>query len=219
MNPEFPFRPRIRTSFSAAILTLWMIAGVLSVRAQSTPAQPSSPQTVAPYIYAKFETSINTKKAKVGDELKAKIIRDLRLKDLDIPKGSILAGAVTAMQSRKDGNGDSSLSVKFDRVELKSGAVLPVQGLIVSIGEVSNGSGLGPYSAFGRGGIGSTPGLDPNVGTDKSASDDIPPGSSLPGVALGNHLDSNGASELRGVKTEIKFDTDTEIKVALFRRQ
>lgn len=202
------------TPFIAAALTL-----LIALWGSSSLAQTSSPSasSQAPAVFAKFEKPFSTKKAKTGDEITARTVHDLRLKDLDIPKGSRLIGAVTAVQSEKEGNGDSSLSIKFDHVELKSGASLPIQGLIVSIGELSSATGLGPYSAFGRGGVGSTPGLDPNVGMDKNPTDEIPPGSSMPGVALGNRLSADGATELRGLKTDIKFDSDTEIKVALYR--
>lgn len=218
MNLEFLFRRRVYASFPAVILALAVLACTPSARAQTSPAQSAEAQAAAPFLYAKFESSLNTKKAKVGDEFKAKTVKNLRLKDLDIPKGSQLVGTVTAVQSRKEGNGDSSLTIRFDHVELKSGTILQIQGLIVSIAEVSDTpGGMGPTSVLSRGGVGSTSGVDPNLEVDKGVQDDIPPGSSLPGVALGTHLGSDGTSQLRGVHTEIKFDSDTEIKVALFR--
>jgi hypothetical protein len=199
-----------------AILALSAAVWAPSARTQETPA---SAAPSVPIVFAKFEKSFNTKKAKVGDEITAKTLRNLRLKDLAIPKGSRLAGTVAAVKSKKDGNGNSSLAIKFDRIEMKGNKEMRVQGLIVSIGENSGApEGMGPTSVLSRGGVGSTNGTDPDMEVDKGVvKDDIPPGSSLPGVALGRSLNANGESVLLGIKTDIKFDSDTEIKVALFQ--
>lgn len=198
----------------AATLALSLGIWAPSVRAQTSSI---SERSKAPIIFAKFDKSFSTQKAKVGDPVTAKTVHDMRLKDLDIPKGSHLVGTVAAVQSRKEGNGNSSLAIKFDRIEMKGNKEMRVEGLIVSIGETSGPEGLGPVNVLSRGGVGSTPGVDPNLEIDHGAKDDIPPGSSLPGVALGTSLTSDGDTELRGVKTDIKFDSETEIKVALFR--
>jgi hypothetical protein len=210
------FRNRAASLFLASLLSLSMAAGGFSARAQAAATAPSAAQP-APILFAKFETSLSTKKARVGDEVRAKTIKDLHLKDLDIPKGSRIVGTVSAVQSRKEGNGDSSLSIRFDRIEMRGNRVLRIQGIIVSIGEIAGDNGLGPTSVLSRGGVGATAGVDPNLEVDRGVQDDIPPGSTLPGVGLGTRLSPDGATELRGIKTEIKFDSDTEIKVALFR--
>lgn len=211
-----------------------LIAGVVfasalvSANAQSTaPAPGAAPATTtqpapapqrAPYVVAKFTSFLNTKSLKTGDPVSAKILVDLKLPDVDIPKGSKLVGTITQAQSVKDGNGTASLAIRFDHIDLKSGPTLKIAGLIIGIGEITNDPGLGPNSALGRGGVGSTGGLDPNLDIGNTGhKDEIALGSALPGVALGIHLDQNQATQLRGVKKDIKFDTDTEIKVALFR--
>lgn len=213
MNLVTMNRANAHTPFFAAILLMSIIILEPAARARtSSPGQPT-----APAIFAKFEKSISTKKAKVGDGVSAKTVKDLRLKDLDIPKGSRLVGTVSAVQSQKEGNGDSLLSIKFDKVELKTGQILRIEGQIVSLAENSNNPGLGSFSVLSRGGVGSTPGVDPNLEIGGQAHDDIPPGSSLPGIALGNRLSLDGATELRGIHTDIRFDSETEVKVELFR--
>jgi hypothetical protein len=213
-----------------------LIAGVvlasalLSANAQTTaPAPGAAPATTtqpassgapqrAPYVVAKFTSFLNTKSLKTGDPVGAKILVDLKLPDVDIPKGSKLVGTITEAQSVKDGNGTASLAIRFDHIDLKSGPTLKIAGLIIGIGEITNDPGLGPNSALGRGGVGSTGGLDPNLDIGNTGhKDEIALGSALPGVALGIHLDQNKATQLRGMKKDIKLDTDTEIKVALFR--
>ncbi len=93
---------------------------------------------------------------------------------------------------------------------MKDGAKVPVQGLIVAIGPAPDvsGGGIGFNSVLGRDGVGSTQDLDPNTGAEHSGGgNDIPKGSTLEGVALGTTLDTQGASELRGIKRDVKLDS------------
>lgn len=208
-----------------AIATLVFAVFTPLARAQSaTPvtgatAAPSA-APAAPTLVAKIAGNLNTKSAKIGDSLAAKTVKELKLKDIDIPKGSKIVGKVVSVQSMQAGSGTSALGIKFDQVELKGGAVLPIRGLIVAIGASSDSPGLGYNSVLGRGGVGSTPGMDPHPGGDTPVDRDdsnIPSGSTLEGVGLGLHLDAAGASELRGVHRDINLDSDVMIKVALFR--
>ncbi len=175
-------------------------------------------QSRAPELRAKFEGTLNTKSAKAGDRVEAKTVSTLKLADLEIPKGSKIVGTVASVQSKDAGHGTSSLAIKFDHVELKDGAILRIQGLIVAIGTVSDSDGLGANSVLARGGAGSTPGMDASMEIGHPVNrDDIPPGSTMIGVELGLHFDSAGASELRGVHRDIRLDSGVMIKVALFR--
>jgi hypothetical protein len=176
-------------------------------------------QGAPPVIPAKFEGNLSTKSAKLGDVVTAKTLKTAKLKDgTEIPKGSKLMGKVLAAQSKDDGKGNSFLAIKFDHVELKSGASLPITGLLVSIGPVRDATGLGYNSVLGRGGVGSTPGLDPSVGADAPVNRDdtyLPPGSTLPNVGIGLHLDKAGANAMRGVGIDIKLDSTVMIRVEL----
>jgi hypothetical protein len=221
------------TKASGVFTAFILAAGLTPAIAQTTPAEnsapapgatgqasppPSAATLRAPYVVAKFTSFLNTKSLKTGDPVTAKTIVDLKLKDLDIPKGSKLVGSITQAQSMKDGNGTASLAIRFDHIELKGGAVMRFAGLIVAIAEVTNDPGLGTGSVLSRGGVGSTVGTDPNMDIGNTGKKDaIGLGSSIPGIALGIHLDQNQATQLRGMKKDIKIDTDTEIKVALFR--
>ena len=190
--------------------------GAILFTAYSLPAQG---QSAAPVLLAKFAGNLNTKSAKVGDAIAAKTTKAAKLKDgTELPKGSKLDGKVIAVQSVKDGNGTSSLAIKFDQAEVKGGAPVAIQGLIVSIApSPDSGGGVGFDSVLGRGGVGSSPGLDPNTGAEHggTANGDIPKGSTLEGVALGTNLDAQGASELRGIKRDIKIDSNVMIKLEL----
>jgi hypothetical protein len=70
-----------------------------------------------------------------------------------------------------------------------------------------------------RGGVGSTPGLDPSIASDKFNKDkpDFARGSTLEGVALATNFDPDGATLLRGVHRNIKLSPDVIIRVAMYR--
>lgn len=112
------------------------------------------------------------------------------------------------------------LGVRFDRIEMKNEKLLRIQGLIVAIGPApSNETGLGYNSVLSRGGIGSTPELDPSIVADKYRGDkpEFAHGSTLEGVALATNFDANGATLLRGVHRNIKLNSDVIVRVAMFR--
>ena len=215
------------TAWAEDALLIVLIAVFLfgSCIASSQVPRPVSPPpalaaTEAPVLLAKFDGAVNTKSAKVGDVIAAKTTKDLKLKDLDIPRGSKLIGSVASVQSMQAGGGTSSLAIRFDHVELKGGAILRIQGLIVSIGPAPELKvGLGYNSVLNRGGAGATPELDPSIASDHYGQDrsDLPKGSTLEGVALGLHLNATGATELRGVHRDIKLDLGVMVKVALYR--
>jgi hypothetical protein len=201
------------------IAILLAICSTFSRGQAAAPAQSAAAvQSHAPTLAARFVGSLNTKSAKAGDPISAKTVAELKLNDLDIPKGSMIVGSVVSVQSKEAGRGTSSLAIKFDHVEMKGGAALRIQGLIVAIGPVSNSDGLGANSVLARGGAGSTAGIDPSIEVGHAGNrDDIPAGSTMEDVALALHFDPAGATEMRGVHRDIRLDSDVMVKVALFR--
>lgn len=191
--------------------------------AQQNPTAPqaSAPTAKGPILTAKIVGTLSSKKAKVGDTLTAKTLEGAKLPDGgDVPKGSKLIAKITSATSKKDGSGTAILSFRFDQLELKGGKTVPIHGIVTAIGPpLPNGTeGFGQGSVLGRGGQGSSTGIDPNTGLSKPAAkdeNDIPPGSTLEGVALGRHLDADWTTALRGVNKDIDLDSDTVIKVQL----
>jgi hypothetical protein len=192
------------------------------------------PQPVAPIIEAKVVVKVSTKTAKVGDLIAAKTLREYKVQDgTVIPKGSKIEGKLDAVQSKKAGNGDSLMSFRFDQIEVKGGATVPVHGLVVAIGPslMPNDSPGGspamarstnPQSGAGAmtpsPGRGSQNGPAPNTSLGSAAAkdeNDIPLGSTMEGVALGRHTDADWTTALQGVKTDINLDSDVLIKVQL----
>jgi hypothetical protein len=199
---------------------------------QAPAAVPAQANAVV--MVAKIDGKLNTKSAKAGDTLSAKILRSWKLTDgTEIPKGSKITGKVTLVKSKKDGNGTSMLSFRLDQIEIKSGAPVPVHGMVVAIGpSLAPKDGLGANSVLGRNtnpqtgtgvtagsqGTGSSNGIDPSVGLGGAGvkdEDNIPLGSTMPGVSLGRHLDADWTTELQGIKVDIDLDSEVLIKVQL----
>ncbi|MGD0629185.1 MAG: hypothetical protein ABR987_07525 [Terracidiphilus sp.] len=196
-------------------------------------AQAASPAP-APVMVVKIAANLSTKNAKVGDSVTGKITKAYKLQDgTEIPKGSKIVGKVDTVQSKKAGNGNSMLSFRLDQIEVKGGAAIPVHGFVVAIGpSMAPKVGLGGNSVLSRNvnaqsgtgvtaagqGTGSSSGLDPSAGLGTQGAkdeDDIAMGSTMPGVALGRHLDADWTTVLKGVHTDIDLDSDVVIKVQL----
>lgn len=177
---------------------------------------PTTDQSVV--VIAKFDMTVDTKSAKVGDAIATKVKKDLKNKDLTIPKGSRILGSVTSVQSVQQGNGTSALAIKLDRVEVKGGQTIPIQGLITGIGGESAGSGIGVESEVSHGALGPTPGQMPQAAPVTSDGTGMADGSALDGIAIGKGLNPDGANELRGMKRNIKLDQGVTIKVAVTKQ-
>jgi hypothetical protein len=183
------------------------------------PTRATAPvQPAEPVLVAKIAGNLTTKNAKVGDVLTAKTLKAWKLKDgTELPKGSKLIAKVTSAQSKQAGNGNSMLTFRFDQADVKGGGEVPIRGLVVAIGPgLGPKDSIGANSVMGRGGVGSTPGLDPQAGLGTSSArdeDDIPLGSTLEGVGLGRHLDADWTTALQGIHRDIQLDSDVLIKV------
>lgn len=205
----------------AISLSLFAIFSLSGYAQATAPAAAPAPQATAPVLLAKIATNFSTKNAKVGDLITAKTIRAAKATDgADIPKGSKLVAKVTSVQSKKAGDGNSVVSFRFDEVDVKGSAAVPIHGMVVAIGPgLGPKGGLGQGNVLGRNGVGSSPGVDPNTGLGKAGAkdeDDIPLGSTLEGVALGRHTtDTDWTTALQGVHTDIDLDSDVLIKVRL----
>lgn len=203
----------------AAVVALFAMFCSSPAFAQFEPVHqgPPAPKYAGPVLVTMFQGKLDTDNAKVGDEVTLKVKHALKMKDVKIPSGSTLVGKIVSVQSKQQGDGTSALGLQFEKIEMKGGKEMPIRGLIVAIGKVSLSSGPGYVGIMSRDGAGSTPGLDPSLSAGHGPVDDVPPGSSLPGVALAQSLDKDQATQMRGIKTDIKLDPTIMVKIELFR--
>jgi hypothetical protein len=199
-----------------SVIASAVLAAGLACGSPAFAQAPPADQSVA--VLAKFDGNLDTKSAKVGDAVATKVKKDLKTKDLTIPKGSRILGSVTSVQSMQDGNGTAALAIKLDRVEMKGGPTIPITGLILAIGSESVDPNMGVGSVVDRGplsGGGRQVQQAPAAGHDDTGMAD---GSNLDGVAIGKGLNPDGANEMRGMHRNIKLDQSVTIKVAVTKQ-
>jgi hypothetical protein len=166
-----------------------------SGNAAAQAGQASASATQAASVSAELTKKIDSKDAKVGDQVVAKTTSEARLADgTKLPKGSKLEGHVTEVEAKSHDNHDGRLAFCFDHAVLKDGREVPVNSMVRSIAAPAPAAeGSGPDVMGGgmqggggmRGGGGA--GLAGN-GPVRSAT------SSVTGTAAGAAGGVNGAS-------------------------
>lgn len=95
-------------------------------------ANASAPQ-MRP-VTGELVEKLDSKTAKVGDSVVVKTTASARGSEgVVIPKGTRLVGHVTGVRAHARGSEDSSLTVQFDRAELKGGQSMAIHSVIESI--------------------------------------------------------------------------------------
>jgi hypothetical protein len=134
------------------VLPIFLLAGmVFSAEAQSGSATASSATQVtgqagaqtsqasaetvqATQVNAELTKKLDSKNAKVGDEVLAKTTSKARLADgTTLPKGTKLTGKVTAAQAKTGAEHASRLAFAFDHAVLHDGSQIPVHVALMSI--------------------------------------------------------------------------------------
>ena len=138
------------------------------------PAHAQSERASLPHgaaLNVELNTSIDSKKAKVGDKVEAHTTEALKNgSDTVIPRGTKLIGHLTAATARSKGDGDSSLAIHFDQALPKNEAEIPLNVAILAVAAPeSQISGGFPQSSS-----------DPLAGVGASAAGGSPMGTSRP---------------------------------------
>jgi hypothetical protein len=91
-------------------------------------------QLPAASVSAELTKSVDTKKARVGDEINAKITNDAKLPDgTELPKGTKLVGNVVDVKAKSKEENDSHLVLALNRVVLKDGHEVPIKAAVTSM--------------------------------------------------------------------------------------
>ena len=94
-------------------------------------------------LNAVLTKSIDSRKAKEGDEVEAKTTSDLKAEgQRTVPKGTKLIGHVTKSTAKAKGDSDSSLAVLFDRAEVAKGRDVPIHAVIQALAATSTTSSM-----------------------------------------------------------------------------
>jgi hypothetical protein len=189
----------------------------------ATPAAGPQLQTGS-LIYAELSKSIDSKKAKVGDPVVAKVTQAvLSHGKIVIPKNTKIIGHLTAAKARAKDQPQAQLGIAFDRAELKDGSQVPltsatIQALASAFGpdrsasNMANGAADGsdasgvPNSrpANGMGGMTSPMGGSryPSNANPGAADTTAGTGTGMPSDATQLNANSRGVSGMPGVRLE-----------------
>jgi len=171
----------IRVGF--AVLAGAIFAAGAAAQAQTSPQVPatsnppaqaetqSATQPNGTAVNAVLNSSVDSKKAKVGDKVEAHTT-DAMLEDGKeiVPKGAKLEGHVTEATARSKGDNGSTLAIQFDKAIPKKGGDIPLNVLIVALAP--------PENDFSGGSAG--PGNDPMSNRGAAATGGSPMGSARP---------------------------------------
>ena len=111
-------------------------------------------------VPAELAKTLDSKNAKVGEEIVAKTVTETRLADgSNLPKGAKLFGHVTAVQAKTRDHADGQVVVLFDHAIAKDGHSIPLHVTLLGIREpphaapppMSEGDGMGGQSMGGPG--------------------------------------------------------------------
>jgi len=107
-------------------------------RAATDTATPQTSQKAgqlqAASVSAELTKSVDTKRARVGDEINAKITNDAKLPDgTELPKGTKLVGNVVDVKAKSKDENDSHLVLALNRVVLKDGHEMPIKAAVTSM--------------------------------------------------------------------------------------
>ena len=130
----------------------------VTLQGQTGAVQPGHPMASPASVSAELAKGIDTKKAKVGDEVEVKTTSTAKLPDgTELPKGTKLTGKVTDVKAKSKEDKSAHLAFSIDHAVLKDGKQVPVAVIMMSVTGPSQGAtdammpgaGASPSSAGG----------------------------------------------------------------------
>lgn len=123
-------------TFSRGRFVCTVLAAVFAFTTESGLAFNSNSITLAAgaELVVELTKSIDAKKARVGDEVSAKLIQDFIANGQVIgPRGSRIQGHVTEVKAYSKEEGESVLGLVFDKLVLKHGDEIPLKAVIQAL--------------------------------------------------------------------------------------
>ncbi|HEX2918947.1 MAG TPA: hypothetical protein VHN81_10520 [Edaphobacter sp.] len=177
--------------------------------AGNTQAAQKAGQVQAASVSAELTKRLDSKKAKVGDEVEAKTTDEAKLPDgTDLPKGTKLKGNVIDVKAKSKEQNESHMVISLNRAELKGGKELPIRAAVTSMtaptvnasmdmpaggamaGPIGGGAAA-PAAATGASPAGSAAPMpsQPTMATSGNISSSSSPAQSTPGPMLKSATD------------------------------
>ncbi len=118
---------------TASLALLFASVSIVAAQTPSAPQSESSHVIMMVNLTASIEKTIDSKKAKAGDPVAAKTTATTTLSDgTQVPSGSILTGHIDNV-TPSENKGDSTLTITFDKLQIKNGKEIPVKATVVSV--------------------------------------------------------------------------------------
>ena len=198
---------------------------------------PQTGQTVAAAsVSAELTKRVDTKNAKPGDEVDARVTSTAKLPDgTELPRGTKLVGKVTDVKAKSKEDKSAHLAFNIDHAVLKDGKQLPVMVAVTSVsGPVQNSPGEmmspGAGSTPSGGSMGSSSSSAPSApsapimvnsgqaqssaGVLKSTEDRVPVGN-MPGVTLSGARSPGSAGSLDAAEDNISLESGTKLTLSV----
>ncbi|HKV26255.1 MAG TPA: hypothetical protein VJN93_16785 [Candidatus Acidoferrum sp.] len=194
---------------TATLLGILLAAGAsaYSLARTQEPAKSSEerepPKLAGMTVNAVLNTSLNSKKAKIGEKVEAHTTEALTADGKTIlPKGAKLEGHITEATARSKGDSGSTLAIEFDKAELKRNEEVSLEAILVALAPPrvasfpeSQGPGSDPMSEHGAGAAGGSPmGATPSMGHPEGTPN-FPQGTSQPRTD-NSQANANGSAQL-----------------------
>jgi hypothetical protein len=132
------------------MVSLAVAASPAQAATQSSMAQSTTPAGKTHGTFTvELTKTLDSKKAKVGDAVEAKLIAGITLPNgTMVPRGTRVVGHVTEAKARSKSDPESSLGIAFDKFVRSGGEDTPVSGVIQAVApnpdeELSTGGGVG----------------------------------------------------------------------------
>lgn len=189
--------------------------GLLATPTFALQSNSTAYPTASSALSAEVTSKLDTKNATVGESVTAKTIAETTLENgTTVPRGAILRGKVTAVQSKSSGGGTASVTISFDQVApSKKAAPISIHGVLVGVAPKPSLSDAGPNAADLP--TGSTKSqvmtageTGQSIDNSASAGETVATGSSLKNVTL-------ASGTLTSSHGDIKLDHGTRIAVTL----
>jgi hypothetical protein len=178
-----------------------------AVNKQGMDANAAAAQSAT--LNAVLSKSIDTKKAKEGDQVLAKTTQDTTTSaGTKIPKNTKLVGHVTEVKAKGKEDASSSLGFVFDKAVLKGGQEVPLHAVIqaiaappqIPVGDLANSDiGSGAPNAGSSGSMGSRPSA--NGGVVGGATNTVGQVANTATGAVDNATGAAGSAAQAGVNT------------------
>ena len=109
-----------------------LAAVATAAAAQTEPGMVTLPSGAT--VNAELNSSVDSKKAKVGDKVEAHTTEEIKYAGkIIVPRGAKLEGHVTEATARSKGDSGSTLAIQFDKAIVKKGEEIPLNVAILAI--------------------------------------------------------------------------------------